>query len=34
MEQKTFGVLGLGLFGAALARTLTQEGHDLSLIHI
>lgn len=32
MEQKTFGVLGLGLFGAALARTLTQEGHDVIIM--
>lgn len=29
MVQKIFAVLGLGLFGTSIARTLTEEGHDV-----
>lgn len=29
MKRKTIAVLGLGLFGTSLARTLAKEGHDV-----
>lgn len=32
MKKQTFAVLGLGLFGASLARTLAHEGHDVIAI--
>lgn len=32
MKKQTFAVLGLGLFGSSLARTLAQEGHDVIAI--
>lgn len=32
MKKKTYAVLGLGLFGASLARTLAEEGQDVIAI--
>lgn len=32
MKKQTFAVLGLGLFGTSLARTLAHEGHDVIAI--
>lgn len=32
MKRKTYAVLGLGLFGSAVARTLAKEGHDVIAI--